>query len=121
MTEVRMEVVDEREAREYCKVHGLEFVTCYIYDNNLMMLATSPTTEESDEELDYLEKQYNKNVLDSVIFYVNDKGNRLYLGKNNLVNNIADAKKFSYDAARAKAVQMRKVGNHDWKLFRLKE
>ena len=122
MTEVRIEVVNEDEAREYCKLHNLEFVTCYFNDdNNLMMLATSEHEELSEEEEKYLEEQYNKTVKDCVVFYVTDSGTRLYIGNDNgLTADIGGAKKFTYKDARLKAIHATRTGNYTWKFFKLK-
>ena len=133
MSEVRIEVISESEAREYCESHNLDFITCYIgkgYDEGkLMMLAeTKDSIYDSPEYLDYLESLPMPEVKNYVIKTNQDKDgypvNTMYVtpaksGCTPITFDIKDAKKFTKDEAEKKAFFMNKRGKYWWKAVEL--
>ena len=129
MGEVRMEVVNEHEALEYCRLHDLDFITCYSDNGNLMMLAETKTrVEDSPEYLAYL-KSLDSIIEDDYIIYTSrDKDGyavaRMYVtsvksGKLPISFNISEAKHFSKQAASQKAFFMNKRGKYIWEVLKL--
>lgn len=133
MREIRMEVVSEEEAREYCNEHGYKFEKCYIGRGSnsgcLMMLAYAPGPSITDEELDkmYMNSQIMDQIKDTVVraFYANNHGTPVYMyvpnkSSNGIVFDINEAKRFTFDKADAKAKKMRSYNRYAWEAYRLK-
>ena len=123
MAEIRMEVVCEEEAIEFCRCNGWDFIKCYegkgSNHGRLMMLAE--TTESGfcskEEEEYYLGLEFE----DTVIFTMCN-GGRLYLADTKKAGcattfNLGMAKRFKNSTASIKVKNMNKHNGYRWQLL----
>lgn len=131
-----MEVVNEAEAIELCRIHGYTFEKCYLGKNSnkgkLMMLAYKNSQyglgQYTDEELEKIYDQEIKNTeaRDTVIYTELDTGAHLFVAdKSNkggcgTTFNIDLAQRFSNKQAKEKAKHMTLRGKYRWRYWRVK-
>jgi hypothetical protein len=129
--ELRIEVLSEEEALEFCEVNGYKFIEC-IWENGvvgerLMLLAIDPKApaELSEEELREIDKQLYENEKNTVIFAVTSSG-KMYVADNQKCSfgttfKIGEAKRFTEAEAKKKAHFMTIKGSYCWVAWKIKE
>ena len=99
--EIRMEIANEVEAREYCRIQGYGFIRCYMgygEDQGKLMMLAEQTAIKEGIDIDYYEEPD-----DTRIFTITSTG-KMY---------VADKKKCSYattfDPLNAKLIKYSKA------------
>lgn len=120
MREVRIEVLSESEARDYCNIHNLIFDECYEEDGRFMLIAYDNKTEDLEPEV--IEKIL-KDKLEDTFIYADTINGRMYLAdsKKSVYPTTFDrslAKKFTYANASKRVVFMNRNGSYNWKTYR---
>lgn len=125
MKEIRMEVLNEIEAIEYCRESGLEFIRCYEgrQDNTgkIMMLAIDRNSSSSNKQ--FIQNMVEEEKLNAIIFATTYTG-RMYVADSKLCQsattfNFSQAKLFKYSAAVEKAKHMANKGSYPWKALKI--
>lgn len=117
-----MEVVNDHEAREYCKSNNLIFDECYEDSGKLMMLAYDDKREAEDID-PKLEKLMLSKIEDTFIYATTHAG-RMYLadGKKSTYPTTFDtslAKKFAYSSAVRRVIFMNRHGAYTWRVLKV--